>query len=99
MPDPFREFIADLRPARPHGGRQVVHGQPFGVDTHFGEKGFNKIDAFEGIVISFQEMALTLQSAGHEQSVDPALERPQHIAVIQFAGAGHPDDLHVGRIG
>jgi len=95
LPDLFREFIADLRPTGSHGGREVVHLQAFGIEADFGQNGFQVADPLGSIEISFQEMTLALQSPGHEKAVHPPLERAQHVAVVQFAGAGHADDLDV----
>ena len=75
----MREISADFGPAQPHGGRQIEHLHPLGIDIHRCQQFFQLQDPSSGVGISFQEMALALQSPGHEDTVQPPFERVQHI--------------------
>jgi hypothetical protein len=97
--DPLVEFQADLRPARPHGRGQVEHLQPFRFDIDLSQQGLQVLDSFSGVDISFQEMTLSLQSAGHEDPVHSPPEGAQDVRVIELAGAGQPDDGDTGLVG
>ena len=51
-----------------------------------------------GLGISFQEMALSLQSPGNENAVYPPDKGSEYVQMIQFPRAGQPDDLYIRRV-
>lgn len=76
----------------------MVEVQSSAVHPDGFEEGAELGDFFFGIGISFQEMALSLQSAGNENPIDTTLERPKNIGVIKLSGAGKPDHLDIEGI-
>jgi hypothetical protein len=50
------------------------------------------------IGISFQEMALALESPGHENAVYTLLKSPEHKGIVQLAGTWQADYLYVRRV-
>lgn len=50
--------------------------KPVGINPHRLQKVMQSLYSFFGVEISFQEMALSLQSASNENAVNPPLERP-----------------------
>lgn len=91
----FSEFGANLGPAGTHGSRQVIHFQPGRINIDLGQKFLQVFYPFSGIGISFQEMALALQSAGHENTINPFFKCSQHIRMIKPAGTGQPYDSDI----
>ena len=47
---------------------------PFRVYPDSCQQFFNLLNPLCGVGISFQEMALTLKSAGHKNAIDPSLK-------------------------
>lgn len=76
----------------------MIHGQTPGINSHLAKQLLQMADSLRGIGVSLQEMALPLQSPGNEKAVNAAFKGPQHINMIQFAGAGQADNLDIGRI-
>jgi len=59
---------------------------------------FDEFDFATGFDISFQEMAFTLQSAGHVDGVSATLDGTQQMQNIDSPGTRHLHHLHIRRI-
>ncbi len=95
----FGELGADFSPARPLGGGEVEKVQTLRVYSDGNQAFFNLLDSLGGVGISFQEMALTGQSASHEDAVDASLEGPQYINLVELASTGKADHFDAGGVG
>jgi hypothetical protein len=72
--------------------------RPFRLDTQLVQGSLNVLDFSSGFQISFQEMAFTLQSAGHVYAVSAVLEGSQQVENIHPAAARHLNDLDIAWI-
>jgi hypothetical protein len=70
--------------------------QPLRIDPDGDQALFDLLDSFGGVGISFQEMTLSGQSAGHKDAVDAPFEGPQNINLVQLAGTGETDHFDAG---
>ncbi len=58
----------------PHGGREVEHLDPFTLQPDPGQELLDGLYSAAGVEITFQVMAITLQSAGDHDAVRAMLE-------------------------
>lgn len=77
-------------------GGEVEKMKALRIDSDGHQTPFYLLDSFGGIGISFQEMTLSGQSAGHENAVYAPLEGPHHINLVELAGTGEADDFDAG---
>jgi hypothetical protein len=84
---------------RTHGRGEVKHFHPPAVNTDIFKDIFNVGDFLTAFQISFQEMAFTLQSAGHIDTVGALLHGLQQVHDVHSSGAGHLNHLDAGWIG
>jgi hypothetical protein len=80
------------------GGGEIIEGKAGRIDTQHMQIPANFVDPFDGVEISFQEMALPLKSAGGEDPVDSTLKGAKDIGMVKLAGAGQPHHLDIRRV-
>src|SRR3990172_1945261 len=97
--DLLDKFVAHLRPPRPHCRREIVHLQARRIDADLIQQFLDIIDSSFREQITFQVMALALESAGRKDAVNALFERPEDVDVVEVAGEGKTDDLDARRVG
>ena len=83
---------------RPFGGGNPFQAQAVLIDakqSQYFPGFFNDLPASD---ITFQVMAISDMSTGHQHTVRPSLKRLKQEAVIHPAGAHQPDQTDIGRI-
>jgi hypothetical protein len=81
-----------------HGRRQIKHFQSLGLQSYLLKKLFGVTDPTPRPLISFQEMAFSLQSAGHEDSVSAPIQGFEEIDWLDFPGAHYLNYANIGWI-